>query len=236
MQRASSTRFSRPNAMDARTTVRVARHALVRLDASTWQTIAERNWDDEARACIAHWAQQDLPLVVTRQRAELSQNQVALGLPAPLQWSRRKIALDASRDALAAGGSWPDLAEIADALASTHLPALDIALQKIATNAVVYGGYGWQHLTRLTYVHGASDLDLLIHVRDDAHADEVLAVLESSDSIIRLDGELIWPTGEGIAWREWLAMRAGRSSQALYKRIDKIGLVTRAWLVRSTTL
>jgi hypothetical protein len=47
----------------------------------------------------------------------------------------------------------------------------------------VYGGYGWQTLTQLAYVHADSDLDLLLPVDSATQADEVGRVLASADGV-----------------------------------------------------
>jgi hypothetical protein len=41
----------------------------------------------------------------------------------------------------------------------------------------------------------------------------------------RLDGELLWPDGAAVAWREWAAWRAGQVGALLVRRIDGVNLV-----------
>jgi len=40
----------------------------------------------------------------------------------------------------------------------------------------------------------------------------------------RLDGELVFPDGAAIAWREWVAHREGRAAQVLVKRLRGVAL------------
>jgi phosphoribosyl-dephospho-CoA transferase len=37
---------------------------------------------------------------------------------------------------------------------------------------------------------------------------------------VRLDGELVFPDGAAVAWREWHACRGGRTRRLLVKRLD----------------
>mgnify|MGYP003948967173 CR=1 FL=1 len=91
--------------------------------------------------------------------------------------------------------------------------------------ARVYGGFGWQALTRLAYVHPDSDLDLLLPVSAPVHADVVVQVLaEATWQGPRLDGELLFPDGAAIAWREWRDYRQARVAQVLVKRLRGVAL------------
>jgi phosphoribosyl-dephospho-CoA transferase len=52
-------------------------------------------------------------------------------------------------------------------------------------------------------------------------ADAAAALLRSFPcELPRLDGELVFDDGAAVAWREWLAWRAGRALALLVKRID----------------
>ena len=103
--------------------------------------------------------------------------------------------------------------------------ALVAALVASDCAARVYGGHGWQALTRLAYVHAQSDLDLLLPVSSTAHAEEVARTLESAAwNGPRLDGELLFPDGAAVAWREWRDHRQGRVAQVLVKRLRGVAL------------
>ena len=80
--------------------VALRRHQLVYLGRPAWSAILSLNWDSSARACLTHWSSHALPLVVTRQ-TDVPQpgggDVVALGLPAPLRWDKRRLALQVAR-------------------------------------------------------------------------------------------------------------------------------------------
>ena len=205
------------------------RQQLLRLTDAGWARVLDAPWDDGARGCLDLWAARGLPLVVTRQPPHQGAT-IAAGLPAPARYGRRRLALGvAPRDVV-----FFDEFPAADA-ATRLLPRADVAPWRALVAALsgtgcaprVYGGYGWQALTRLAYVHADSDLDLLLPVSDHEHADAVAHVLAASTwAGPRLDGELLLPDGAAIAWREWLAHRQGRSTRVLVKRLHGVTLET----------
>lgn len=201
------------------------RHQLAHLSAAGWQEVLAMPWDADASACLQHWAAHALPLVVTRQPAPRLQPQapVALGLAAPLAWQRRRLALRAAPAQIAWFAEFPTLAQVLPQLTRSARPdwqALQAALHRLGVRARVYGSAGWQHLTGLRYVHDDSDLDLWFAVDDAAQADEVVGLLQACRTALRIDGELVFPHGGAVAWREWAAWRDGRCRSVLVKHLD----------------
>ena len=194
-------------------TTRLHRHQLAVLSDAGWQQLLARDWDDQARACLAHWAAARLPLVVTRQQPS---DLVSLGLPAPQRWGRRRIALAVPRTQIA----WFD--EFPEASALPRLRPLSSALKSRGITVRLYGSHGWRLLTGLPdHVREGSDLDLWLAVADEAQADEAVALLAAAPAHgTRLDGELVFPDGSAAAWREWQAWRAGATRQLLVKTLD----------------
>ena len=203
------------------------RHGLVAVAEAGWAQLRARPWDDEAAACLAHWAAHRLPLVVARQppvsaEPEACDQTVSLGLPAPLQWSRRRIALQLPRSLLHADATaFPTMAAVVPLLAPQAAPAwhaLQRDLDRLGCTARVYGSHGWQTLTGLPYLHPTSDLDLLLPVADAQAADAVVRCLaQAGGATPRLDGELVFSHGAAVAWREWQAWRAGAAAGVLVK-------------------
>jgi phosphoribosyl-dephospho-CoA transferase len=210
------------------------RQQLVRVSGDGWARVLDSSWDATARACLELWAARGLPLVVTRQPGAPA-GRLVIGLPAPARFRRLRLPLAiAPRDILFFDEFLP-----ADAatrlLPRTHQAAWRGLLATLAAAADcaprVYGSYGWQALTRLAYVHAASDLDLLLPVGSAAQADDVVEILSGTDPVWagpRLDGELLFSDGAAIAWREWQAWREGRVAQVLVKRLRGVALETPA--------
>jgi len=214
----------------------VHRQMLVHLNFQGWQDIMRAAWPADLRDCLNHWATHDLPLVVTRQDLGADSATAAfaetlfLGLPAPQRWGHRRVALRV--DVRQVGISlydWPPLAAVLARLpaapagwrmASDYLTHAGLAAQ-------VYGSHGWQHLTGLSYCHDASDLDLRIPVADLETANRAAALLAASPDDGRLlDGELCFPDGRAVAWREWWRWSQGASRVVLFKSLDGATLAT----------
>ena len=205
------------------------RHQLVGLDAAAWQRVRDGDWDPQARACIELWATRRLPLVVTQQTGSTP---LSLGLPAPLAFDRRRLAIQVPHDGVFAHEAFP----LAMADGSSIAPpqraawrALCARLAEAGVAARVYGAHGWQRLTGLDYVHARSDIDLLLPVQRPEMAAAVCDELAMAEQpLARLDGELIFPDGSGVAWREWQQWREGRVHQVLVKRLSgaKLGMPT----------
>ena len=207
--------------------IALRRNRLVRLSDCGWIEVLSRPWDRIARECLMHWAAQRLPLVVTRQPQGLIDHPIALGLPAPLRWDRRRIALEVSTLSLLALDDFPAAAEIVAQLplaARLAWASLCDRLEAAGVTAQVYGSHGWQRLTGLRYLHPDSDLDLRLEV-DDADAADTAAALLNSARIanLRMDGELAFADGRDIAWREWRQWRSGAADRVLVRRLDGVG-------------
>ncbi|MEP6504141.1 MAG: malonate decarboxylase holo-[acyl-carrier-protein] synthase, partial [Betaproteobacteria bacterium] len=153
---------------------------------------------------------------------------IACGLPAPGRYRRRRLALAVAPGDVMFFDEFPPAADAARLLphdAQAPWRALLGALAAADCAPRVYGGYGWQRLTRLAYVHADSDIDLLLPVTGAERADEVCRALAAAPAVgPRLDGELLLPDGGAVAWREWLDYRAGRIAQVIVKRLRGVAL------------
>ena len=196
----------------------LARNRLVRIEPKAWAQIEARAWDMQAQEILAHWRINDLPLVVCRQREECAPNQVCLGLPAPQQWSKRRLPLTVGLDHITDCTDFPTLVQVAQA-ERWGTAALDLAnaLSQLGTRAYVYGSYGWQWLTALGYWHAASDLDLTLEVNSFEMASQVVERLACASLDFRIDGEIVFPQGQAMAWREFQQLIQGKTAKVLVK-------------------
>ena len=199
------------------------RQQIAWLSNAGWQQLLGKAWDATTQDCLEHWASHRLPLVVTRQTASEMPHTIALGLPAPARWNKRRITLAVPRSAILYFDAFPRATEVQCLLplaARSAWRGLCEQLSACHATARVYGSYGWQRLTGLDHVHGDSDIDLCIAVSHASQADAVAALLQDwAVPRVRLDGELVFGDGAAVAWREWAAWRAGRSNAVLVKRL-----------------
>jgi len=205
------------------------RHQLAWLSETGWAAILARPWDQQASDCLVHWARHRLPLVVTRQpKAGAVTGSIALGLPAPARWDRRRLAVQVSRTMVLRLGELPRLAEVQANLPPSARYAACVLMAELDTchaASRVFGSYGWQAISGLDHVLPDSDLDLSVAVDGAAHADAVTQVLQSFGAARpRLDGELVFDDGSAVAWREWIEWRAGRARAVLVKRLHDVAL------------
>jgi phosphoribosyl-dephospho-CoA transferase len=206
------------------------RHQLAWLSPAGWGRVFAGDWDATARACLEHWAAQRLPLVVTRQPGDGAgpDPAIAMGLPAPARWQRRRLALAVPRADVLFFGDFPRAEEVTPLLPRATRASwrrLCAGLRATGAAARVYGSYGWQRLSGLDHVHARSDLDLWIAVSDFAQADAAVALLRDfPPGGPRLDGELAFDGGIAVAWREWADWRAGAARSLLIRTLSGASL------------
>lgn len=230
------------------------RHQLAWLDEPGWQEARSSVVGDEGLLdALAHWRAAALPWVVTRQSrgagfaaddpeagdgAAGVRHGVALGLPLPGRWAHRRVSAFVRESTVAAIGRFPTARAVTPLVVAPRRAAwhwLCATLDALDADTRVHGSHGWQALTGLDHVTPRSDLDLHVEVDGAALADEVAAVLATATGLAVdepagrpwLDGELVFPDGAAVAWREWRAARqaaGGAARQVLVKRLASVGL------------
>jgi phosphoribosyl-dephospho-CoA transferase len=213
----------------------IHRHQLARLTPAGWARVRARAWDVVAGECLAHWAEHRLPLVVTRQAAcNTGPDAIAMGLPAPDRWERRRLVLGVPRADVLYFDEFPRAEQVANLLpeaARADWRRLGAGLKACGAIARVHGSYGWQHLSGLDHLRSSSDIDVWIAVSDAEQADAVARQLQSFPRARpRLDGELVFDGGHAVAWREWLCWRAGGAKALLVKHLHGSSLARQAGL------
>lgn len=95
----------------------------------------------------------------------------------------------------------------------------------------VFGSLALQALTGQPYLRDASDIDLLFRPRDAEELDEGALLLASLLDELPLDGEIVFPSGQAVAWKEWFTAGAGTGSErVLVKSQSDVKLGTRTEL------
>ena len=77
----------------------------------------------------------------------------------------------------------------------------------------------------MSYVRLSSDLDLRVEVPDHEMAAAVSRALNALQLPMRVDGELAFPDGSAIAWREYLQWVEGKVDRMLVKSRTSIGFI-----------
>ena len=216
------------------------RHSLVWLTAAGWEA-ALASARPEHAAALAQWQRNDWPAVVRRfdaspkaadaaDAADAAASDICLGVPlppdaagvkvrialrvAPSHVARASAALEL-RSALMAADPWHDgLAALSDAVPTLR----------------VFGSLAMQTLTGLQYLSPSSDVDLLFHPDSRRQLDTVISLLARHSEHLPLDGEVVFPGGVAVSWKEWLAAIT-HPAKVLVKELRTVRLADTASLL-----
>jgi len=209
------------------------RHDLVWPTPQGWAS-ALRGLDGAARELAQSWQARGLPAVVRRLEPDTPPGLLCLGIPAPPDpHSGRKIrlgfAVDRSEVAATRGALALDEAE-APAAWQPGLRNLRIALRAAGVDCRVFGSMAMQTLSGECYLSANSDIDLLLRPLDAAQLEAGLALLARHAQSLPLDGEIEFPFGHAVSWKEWLgadAPEAKKLDRVLAKHLNSVALLRR---------
>jgi phosphoribosyl-dephospho-CoA transferase len=209
------------------------RHDLVWLTPEGWDT-ALRGFAGAPRELAQSWCTRGLPAVVRRSEPNMPANMVCLGIPAPPDTiSGQKVRLGfavehrhvaTARSALALDDAEPPAAW------QPGLASLRLGLRAAGIDCRVFGSLAMQTITGDRYLGARSDVDLLLRPRDGAQLDAGLALVASHAHSLPLDGEIEFPFGHAVSWKEWLGVRSDAPNGAdrvLAKHVDAVALLRR---------
>ena len=208
-----------------------ARHDLVWLGETGWDRVLA-GAAPASSAALAAWRAAGWPAVVRRAEADMAAGEVALGIPLPPRAGdgrKVRIAGRVGIDAIRRHAGPLALAQVhATELPSHWRPALaELDRQARACGIVlrVYGSTALQALTGQRYLSAASDIDLLLHPRSQGELALGLALLQRFAAQLPLDGEIVFPGGRAVAWKEWSAALGGAAgTRVLVKEMTRVCL------------
>jgi len=202
------------------------RHMLVWLTAAGWHAaIAAAR--AEHKTALMLWESQDWPVVVRRLDADAGADEISLGLPLPPDAAGVKVRI-ALRARLA------EVCRVAPALALREVAAVrDVAAlcdDAGALSVRVFGSVAMQALTGLQYVTATSDVDVLLAPASRAALEDGLALLSRHAALLPLDGEIVFPGGAAVSWKEW-QMAMAHPAKVLVKDLRSVRLADTASLL-----
>lgn len=208
------------------------RHMLVWLSEPGWLAVL-RAAQPRHRAALTLWQGQDWPAVVRRFDLDARPDEVCLGLPLPpdqdtgekVRIALRAQAMEISRtspavelrSALRCAGPWRE------ALAALEREAEHLHLR-------IYGSMAMQALTGLLYLTPASDIDILFHPRSQEELHDGVALLSRHAAHAPLDGEIVFPGGQAVSWKEW-RMAMDNPAKVIVKELHAVRLADTASLL-----
>lgn len=213
-----------------------SRHELVWLSGSGWDAALERALPGQ-HAAMDQWRRQDWPAIVRRADADSPAGQVSLGiaLPPAADGAKGRIALHAHAADVARSSPALALADAAQAAPGRWRAPLEQLLSESSAIALrAYGSLAMQAITGQEYLTARSDIDLLFMPADRSTLVAGLALLENYADRLPLDGEIVFPSGDAVAWKEWSgAGRAG--ARVLVKTGGAVRLAPAAEMIATLT-
>jgi phosphoribosyl-dephospho-CoA transferase len=179
-------------------------------------------------SAAAQWIAAGRPLVVARQPG--ADGQRRLGLSLPLAQDRQRLAILVESAAIV---RWRPPLPVEHCLsrlpAEQAAPLLELAGRAAACAARlgVFGSLAWEVLSGEAYRHAESDIDLICDVATPAQFAALLAALHCAAERLpcRLDGEIRFPDGNAVAWREIVANLKHPAAAVLVKGPSEVALM-----------
>lgn len=214
----------------------IDRHSRVWLNAQGWQH-AMRGLPPALGADVLAWQQAGLPLIGRRADADASPGEICLGLAMPPKacGSKPRLALRVGRDGVERVLPPLDLDAVAAAVPAAWQRAYRALVQDAAAAALplrVFGSLALQAITGKVYLTASSDIDLLFYPATASRLDQAIALLDTHAASLPLDGEIVFPQGEAVSWKEWRAVQgAGPDARVLVKGGQSVRLASCASLL-----
>lgn len=208
-----------------------ARHSLVWLSESGWRRALE-TVPPACRAQVERWRLDNRPTVVRRADPDATADEICVGIalpPDPVSGAKTRIALRVAAADIRRVRAPLDLAVAAVAIPE----AIGVRFALLAADAEqnglsfrVFGSVALQALTGDAYVTPQSDIDLLFHPQTGGQLRRGLALLDAHSAALPLDGEVVFPSGDAVAWKELHnALRAPSDPRVLAKGAGAVRLV-----------
>jgi len=207
------------------------RHELLRVAPDVWASVLADCPSLADLPLVGSWAERGWPVIVRRRAEADDPALVPVGLPLPPAAGKRRIALLLPPDGILQRSSPPLLrtaASVADPDWRSTIASLLALGARTGVEPSAFGSLLWQHQTGLTYLSPHSDLDVLWPVPTGF---DVLSLVYSiaeiqRDAPLRIDGEVIFPDGSAVNWRElWMAHRAADGTMVLAKTMEGVRLL-----------
>ncbi|HYT96746.1 MAG TPA: malonate decarboxylase holo-[acyl-carrier-protein] synthase [Casimicrobiaceae bacterium] len=212
----------------------LARHMRVWPTAFAWASMADGARDPTARAAIGLWSARGWPLVVRRPDdggSFCADENISVGLALPPALGKGRLKFKITSDGVKAQARPLALDDVVAAMEPAWQRALGPLARDAASTGVtlrVFGSAAWQTQTGLVYLHERSDIDVLVEPANRDELDTALALFERFErqTPVRLDGEIVFPGGGAVAWREW----ATSDERVLAKSLTRAALVPKTAL------
>ncbi|CAN7276240.1 malonate decarboxylase holo-[acyl-carrier-protein] synthase [Pseudoduganella sp. LjRoot289] len=201
------------------------RHDLVWLTRDGWQ--AALGAHPEHESVLNFWRSEEWPTVVRRGDTDSDPAHevcVGIALPPDAEGVKRRIALRVPLEHVEKCSA-PLTLKAARAALPEHWRRGYTRLQELSTglDLRVYGSLAWQAVTGLPAITATSDIDILFRPVSSQQLHAGLALLDEARHGLPLDGEVMFPSGQAVSWKEWLSAGAA-GARVLVKDMEGVRL------------
>ena len=214
-----------------------ARHDLVWLTSRGWQRVRAAA-PQQALVALDRWRDGGWPAIVRRAEAGIAPGEVAIGFPLPPRpedGGKLKFGCCVEMSDIGRRTRALPLVGALDAVPAQWREGLEVLERQAADAGVglaVYGSVALAALTGQYYLTPLSDIDVLLQPHTRRQLMIGLDLLSWHAGILPLDGEVVFPDGRAVAWKELRAAFAGApGTRVLSKGLDRIALVLPAELI-----
>jgi phosphoribosyl-dephospho-CoA transferase len=192
--------------------------------------------DSALEARIADWIVAGYPLVIARQGRNA--DKVLLGLTLPSGEGKRRVGCLVDPADILRIDPPLSIGAVFDALPKDLTPSLGQLARSLGAINVepgLFGSLSWEILTGETYRNVASDVDVICNVRSTGQIAQTLKALRKAADALpcSLDGEVRFPDGCAVAWKELAAAWGHADAQVLVKSEHDVFLAQVSELVKS---
>jgi phosphoribosyl-dephospho-CoA transferase len=207
------------------------RHELLTVAPNFWRSELASRPAIAAAPFLANWADNGWPVVVRRRMAGDRPDEVPVGVPLPPAVGKMRIALTIPEQAVLERLPPPPLLTVAHAADRAWGPIIHTLVALAEDYGVLPAAFGsllWQYRTSLSYLSPRSDLDVLWPIGADCEIGALVAGIASAEmgAPMRIDGEIVFPNGEAVNWRELrAALNQDGPTEVLAKSIGGVRLL-----------
>jgi phosphoribosyl-dephospho-CoA transferase len=213
---------------------KLERHMLAWLGEAGWE--AARTAQPQHATALTQWQRRDWPAVVRRLDVDAAHDEVCLGLPLPPDSAgvKTRIALRVKAAHVVRSSAAMELRTALPFSGAWHARLTALCEEAAPLHLRVFGSLAMQALTGLQYVSPASDVDVLFYPTSRQELDDGVALLERHTRQVPLDGEIVFPGGAAVSWKEWqMAMR--HPAKVMVKEFHTVRLADTASLLAALT-
>jgi phosphoribosyl-dephospho-CoA transferase len=213
------------------------RHMLVWLTGSGWHT-AIAAAQEQHKAALMLWQSHDWPVVVRRADVDAAADEVCLGLPLPPKvdtGEKVRIALRARAADIAKVTPATVLQAALDSSGGWRDSLTALCNEGHTLGLRVFGSLAMQTLTGQAYISPTSDVDVLFHPASRQQLDEGFALLARYAKQLPLDGEIVFPCGAAVSWKEW-QMATTHPAKVMVKELQSVRLASTESLLQTLAM